>query len=58
MTKVFDRSSAGERHFGLLSVYSQIGQLGGDTDFYSRPGRGTVGTLMLPLRTEVYAHDE
>ncbi|GIO10480.1 hypothetical protein J19TS2_00350 [Cohnella xylanilytica] len=49
-------SPEGERRFGLLSAYSQIRHLGGDTDIRSSPGEGTTVTIRLPLGEEVRAH--
>lgn len=45
-------SAAGERRFGIHSLYNQIRQLGGETDIHSIPGKGTSVHLMLPLDRE------
>lgn len=55
MMSVFQHASGGERRFGLLSVHSQMRQLGGEVDMDSAPGRGTDVTIIIPLGTEAQA---
>jgi Signal transduction histidine kinase len=58
VSTVLSPAATGDKRFGLHSLYSQIRQLGGETDIYSIPGRGTSVHLMLPLETEAPAYAE
>lgn len=54
----FDPAQATGRGLGLLGIQERVRELGGRVNILSQPGRGTLLTAEVPLRTGEVAHGQ